>query len=156
MKADLALPQLHELSEPLLPGAIRVTSALCLGHAIRGIGAAPMDAFIDTGASRSCIPASLCTDTTGAAVLQTIDRARPLDWQGKRSAAGVPVHIVWVRFLGIGPLKLWPFETQFDYFIVGRDLLVHFLTVLDGPHRELGVRATGTLDRWLRSCLRAP
>ena len=156
MKADLALPQPQELSEPVLPDAIRVTSALCLGYVIRRIDAEPMDAFIDTGSSRSCVPASLCTDATGAAVLQTIDRAHPQDWQGKRSAEGVPVHIVWVNFLGIGPLKLRPYETQHDFFIVGRDLLVHFLTVLDGPHRELGVRATGKLDHWLRSCLRAP
>lgn len=80
----------------------------------------------------------------------------PVDWQGNRLPAQVPVFMVWVNFLGTGPVKVLPCETRHEYFLVGRDLLVHFLTVLDGPAKELAVRPTGSVDRFLRHCLRVP
>jgi hypothetical protein len=156
LRAKLRVGRRGELGEPILRAALEVHSALCPDGLTREMNLPALDAFIDTGASRSCIPSSLCRDSRGVPLFRIAYAGRPTDWSGRRAAGLAPYYLLWVNFVGVGPLKVRPFETQHPYFVVGRDLLAHFLTVLDGPSGELGVRTTGKLDHLLRRCLRAP
>ena len=156
MRVQLSWQAGGALSEPVIPNGIRVVYALLPGGLRSELRAPALDAIIDTGASRSCIPSALSRDAEGNPVLEVVDYRQPIDWQGSRAPSPVPVYLVWVELVGHGPFSVTPYETDDASFIIGRDLLAHFLTALDGPSQTLGVRATNKLDRLVRSLLRAP
>ena len=144
------------LREPLITGGVRVHACLFPDGKTHQIGSEPLNAFIDTGASRSCIPRTMCRGPNGLAIPRVVDIQNALDWRGDEAGRPVCVYEVWVTVFGSGPFRVRAYETGHPYFIVGRDLLAHFLTVLDGPAGKLGVPTTGKFDHFLRRCLRAP
>ena len=156
MRIDLHIEGRSELGEPLIPGGVELHACLLPDGKNREMARKRLDAFIDTGASRSCIPRAVSRGTNGLPILRVIDIQNALDWRGEAAGRPVSVYEVWVILLGSGPFRVRAYETGHPYFIVGRDLLAHFLTVLDGPSEKLGARTTGKFDHFLRRCLRAP
>ena len=144
----------------MLPGAVEIRAAYRRTGLWQGwmedVPHPALDALIDTGASRSCLPAALTDRGEGGFPLLRVDTRRPSDWTGRASAHGVPVFLVRVHVMGVGPLEAKVLPTDLPYFVLGRDLLSHFLMVLDGPSGAFCLRRTGGVDRFLRKLLRCP
>jgi len=143
------------LGELLLPGAVQVVEGVCRNWEWRTLEAAPLDATIDTGASRSCVPRGICDGSRGA-VLREVDSRRPDDWRGRPAPRGIPIYLLRVRVLGMGPYRVLAYVRDAEEFLLGRDLLRHLLLALDGPVGAFRLRRTSSADRWLRRALRCP
>jgi len=143
------------LSPLVLRGAVHVVAGLGPDGNWWDVQAAPLDATIDTGASRSCVPRSLCDGTRGPVLLPS-DFGTPTDWQEVRPQRSLPIYSLYVHVLGRGPFPILAYSRDAPGFLLGRDLLARFLLALDGPAGAYCLRGTSALDRFARRLLRCP
>ncbi|MGB2820277.1 MAG: hypothetical protein WBF17_04805 [Phycisphaerae bacterium] len=138
-----------------LTAAVRVTGCLCANWQWAPIHDGVLDAEIDTGASRSCIPGALCDGSRGPAARQ-VDFRSPVDWRGTPTEAELPLYLIRVQLLGSRPVEAIVYPRDCDRFLLGRDLLARFLFALDGPVGRFALRRTNAVDRLLRKLLLCP
>lgn len=157
MRIDLRTHTKGALSPLVLKQSIHVQAGIVRGYTWRTMYTCELDAFVDTGASRSCIPMIVCEGRSDADRLKPIDYTRPMDWKGEFCEVDMPIYQVMVTFCGLGPFVVRPIGTRPDQFLVGRDLLSRVFTALDGPANRAIVRDPGCmLDRIARRLLHAP
>jgi hypothetical protein len=139
-----------------LDGAAEIVAGYTQARRWEAFSPVKLDVLIDTGASRSCVPAGIMASSRSGVSVLEVDARHPSDWSGQPSERAIPICPVAVRLLGRGPFTAAVFATSLPYVLLGRDLLAHFLMVWDGPAGAFCLRRTGGADRFLRRLLRCP